>query len=197
MKIKLSAVNLPGYDQDIGFCLWALEDTRIRTIKLLEGLDDWVFNWLSPISGLSIGTLLYHIAAIELDYLYSDILGGFEIPDEIKQLFPIDVRDDDGKLSTPQDEPFKLHLQRLNIVRKYLLATFNSMPVEEFRRLRDQDHYSVTPEWVIYHLIQHESEHRGLFGEIILEAQNQEYGYIKSMGVIDQTSNKNLHNRRM
>lgn len=177
MRNVLSAHNLPGYDRDIGFCLWALEDTRERTLKLLEGLDDWVINWVSPISGLSIGTLLYHISAIELDYLFEDILCGFDIPDELEGLFPWDVRDKSGKLFLIDQESLRAHLHRLGTVRNYLLATFNSMPVDEFRRLRNQKQYSVTPEWVIYHLVQHESEHRGLFGELILEAQNQEYEY--------------------
>jgi len=197
MRNVLSVQNLPGYDRDIGFCLWALEDTRRRTLSLLERLDEWVINWVSPVSGLSIGTLLYHIAAIELDYLYEDILGGFDIPDELERLFPQDVRDNGGKLSIIDHESLKSHLHRLSTVRKYLLATFNSMPVDEFRRLRLQAQYSVTPEWVIYHLVQHESEHRGLFGELILEAQNQEYDYLKSVGYVDNSIHQNIKDRRM
>jgi uncharacterized damage-inducible protein DinB len=40
------------------------------------------------------------------------------------------------------------------------------MSREEFRRPRKVEDYTVTPEWVIHHLIQHEAEHRGQIGEI-------------------------------
>ena len=59
--------TLPGYDTEIGRWLWALEDTRHRTKHTLGDLDGTTLDWLAPITGLSVGTLLYHIAAIEID----------------------------------------------------------------------------------------------------------------------------------
>jgi uncharacterized damage-inducible protein DinB len=35
------------------------------------------------------------------------------------------------------------------------------MSLAEFRRPRQGPSYTVTPEWVIHHLTQHEAEHRG------------------------------------
>jgi hypothetical protein len=46
----------------------------------------------------AIGTLLYHIALIEADYLYVEILQQ-DYPDFWSQWFPIDHRDEAGVLS--------------------------------------------------------------------------------------------------
>ncbi|MFQ6088758.1 MAG: DinB family protein [Candidatus Methanofastidiosia archaeon] len=40
------------------------------------------------------------------------------------------------------------------------------MTTQEFRHLHSFDDYDVTPEWIIHHLIQHETEHRGQIMEL-------------------------------
>ena len=162
----LSAQMIPGFDPVIGYWLWAIEDTRCRTKEALIKLDHRVLNWVAPSNGLSISTLLYHIAAIEADWLYAEILGGVDFPFEINELFQFKLRDDDGKLTSIKGESLSSHWHRLDVVRRYFLATFDSMPLDEFRRQRKLDQYHVTPEWVLHHLIQHEAEHRGLIMEI-------------------------------
>jgi len=162
----LSAQMIPGFDPTIGYWLWAIEDTRCRTKEALIKLDRRVLDWVAPSNGLSISSLLYHIAAIEADWLYAEILGGADFPFEIDELFQMDLRDDKGKLPLIKGESLSSHCHRLDMVRRYLLATFDSMPLDEFRRYRKLHQYHVTPEWVLHHLIQHEAEHRGLIMEI-------------------------------
>ena len=102
--------------------LAALEDTRRRTWEALEKLPDTAIEW-SDEEGTSIGSLLYHIAAIELDWLCVDILD-MPFPPELEQIFPVDVRDGDGKLSVIRGETLEQHRFRLGHVPRlpYLCA---------------------------------------------------------------------------
>ncbi len=158
----LSVETLPDYAPEIGRWLWALEDTRRMTKDSLTNTDQSVLDWIPPQGGNSIGTLLYHIAAIELDWLYTEVLEGRQLwTQEIEELFPFDVRDDQGRLTVVRGVSLADHVHRLDIVREHLLASFRGMTLQEFRRLRSFPTYSVTPEWVLHHLIQHEADHRG------------------------------------
>jgi uncharacterized damage-inducible protein DinB len=161
---------LSGFVPEIGRWLWALEDTRQRTEQSLEGIGTAAIDWSPALGGNSIGTLLYHIAAIEVDWLFTDVLQR-EFPPEVEPLFPYDVRDEQGRLVTVQDVSLEEHLDRLATTRAILLASFRDMDVREFRRLRHMAGYSVTPEWVLHHLMQHEAEHRGQIAELRARAE--------------------------
>jgi uncharacterized damage-inducible protein DinB len=161
-SLLLSIEPLPGYEPAIGRWLWVLEDTRRETkAEALNGLTPAALDWIPPHSGNSIGTLVYHIALIELDWLSTDVLGSASLPEELKPLFAWDARDADEHLSPLRGETLEQHLHRLDIVRQQLLAAFRGMTLDEFRRPRVLPRYRVTPEWVLQHLIQHEGEHRG------------------------------------
>lgn len=157
---QLKVEALDGYDPVIGRWLWTLEATRGRLKEALDGISPADLDWTPPERGNSVGSLLYHIAAIEADWLYVEILA-VEFPSEIDALFPYDVRDGDGRLSVVAGLDLSAHLGRLDMVRGWLLDAFRSIDLDEFRRLRHLEPYSVTPEWVLHHLIQHEAEHRG------------------------------------
>ena len=119
----------------------------------------------------SIGTLLYHLAAIEMSWLYEDILEGEAFSEEIGALLNYNVRGDDGGLTPVTGESLDTHLNRLNTCRQTFLTAFQGMSVSQFRFPRQVEDYQVTPEWVIHHLIQHEAEHRGQIGEIRIQAE--------------------------
>lgn len=157
---------LEGYEPAIGTWLWALQDTRRRTLDSFKGLDDQTVNWVPPDGANNIGALLYHIAAVEMSWLYEDILEGKPFPPEIDTLMKYNVREEDGKLTSVIVETLDIHLDRLLNCRQNFLSAFQGMSFDEFRRLRKTEDYEVTPEWVIHHLMQHEAEHRGQIGEI-------------------------------
>ena len=157
---------LDQYEPQIGAWMWALQDARQRTLNSLKGLDDQTINWVAPDAANSIGTLLYHIAAIEMSWLYEDILEGINFPAEVGGLLSYDVRDDDGQLTLVVVETLEKHLNRLKVTRQYFLSATEGMSLDEFRRSRKLDSHEVSPEWVIHHLMQHEAEHRGQIGEI-------------------------------
>jgi len=54
---------LPGYEPEVGRWLWALEEVRRRTLRLVEGLDQRTLDWEGPDGRENaIGSLLYHIS---------------------------------------------------------------------------------------------------------------------------------------
>ncbi len=163
-KWRVMVEALPGYEPEIGRLLWMLEETRRRTKECLAGVDPNILDWTPDPSANSIGALLYHLAAIEADWLFVEVLETETFPPDVVALFPEDVRDEAGRLVMARGVSLTDNLDRLDMVRGHLLATFREMSLAEFRRIREFPDYDVTPEGVLHHLIQHEAEHRGQIG---------------------------------
>lgn len=159
MKRKnLIVLPLHGFESEIGRWLWCLEDIRRTLLDKISGISQQQLD--TEVIGHSIGSLLYHIALIEADWLYEEVLGGKWNPN-IRTLFPQEDRNDDDTLSSVKGQNLNEHLHRLQCVRDELLFHFRTMDLEGWRTSRSLIHYDVTPEWVIYHLLEHESHHRG------------------------------------
>lgn len=150
---------------EIGRWLWALQDTRQSTLEALGQLDPAMIDWQPADNESSIGTVLYHMADIEADWLYVEVLEQ-PMPPEVAALFSYPTRDAQGRLTQVVGLSLEQHLSRLGTVRGLLLEVFEQMELEDFRRARSLEHYDVTPEWVLHHLIQHEAEHRGQIGAL-------------------------------
>jgi uncharacterized damage-inducible protein DinB len=159
-------------EPEIGRWLWALQDTRQRTMGYLDGLTPTIIDWLPPGDESSIGTILYHIALIEADWLYTEVLEQ-PYPAEVAALFLYVDRDGQDRLTQVQGLSLEQHLERLEIVRSLLLDVFQLMNLHEFRRVRKLADYDVTPEWVLHHLMQHEAEHRSQIGALRATAERR------------------------
>ncbi len=152
--------TLPATDPQVGRALWAIEDARTRTKTSLAGLDSAMMDVIPDGFENSIGSLLYHIAVIEADWMYAEVREE-EIPDDVLSRFSEGVRDTSGMLVAPAGRSLEEQLHVLDLVRARLVETFGSMSLDEYRRARRLPQYDVTPEWVLHHLMQHEAEHRG------------------------------------
>jgi len=157
---ELVITPITAAEAEIGRMLWMLQDTRARTKEALDGLDPANVDLSPEPFENSINTLLYHLAVIEADWLYSEVLER-DFPEEILSLFPEGVRDASGTLIQPRQRDLERHLQVLDEIRTLVLETYSSMSIEDFRRPRSLPQYEVTPEWALHHLMQHEAEHRG------------------------------------
>ena len=149
---------------EVGRWLSAMEHGRRDTLRELEGVSD---NWIDlrpPASENSIGTLLYHVALIEADWLFDDIFGIALGDSEAAEWFPKEDRDAGGQLTDVRGESLDMHLRRLAAVRAILTDRLRPMSVADFHAPRTRDHYDVSPAWVVHHLLQHEAEHRSEIG---------------------------------
>lgn len=153
---------------EIGRWIWVLTDTRNRTLTSLEGItaeNQAVIDWQSPTNGNSLGSLLYHIAAIEASWLYEEVLQQ-DFPPDLERLLPVDVRDNQDHLAIVKGVPLDEHLHRLELIHSELCRVYSEMTLDEFCRPRQLPGYEVTPGWVLHHLIQHEVEHRSQIAEL-------------------------------
>jgi uncharacterized damage-inducible protein DinB len=172
VKRQLIIEPLPGCEPEIGRMLWMMNDTRRRTLKVLDGIEQAAIDWQPPANGNSIGTLLYHIAAIEMDWLAVEVMEN-SLDKSVWDVFTVDVRDANGRLTVVSGVSLDEHLKRLDAVRAVLLDCFKAMSLDDFRRLRSLPDYDVSPEGVLHHLMQHEAEHRGEMATIRTIAETQ------------------------
>ncbi|NJR44113.1 DUF664 domain-containing protein [bacterium] len=124
-----------GIRSNRGYALACLETERERTRVAVTGLSIEALDAEVDGSPNSIGSLLYHIAGIELDWLYAEILER-DIPESYAALFPVEVRDREGHLSAVMGVSASEHLQRLETVRADVLTQLKPMTTEEFYRVR-------------------------------------------------------------
>ena len=160
MKQLLQVRSLDGYPADIGRWLWALEDARRITRRTVDGLDVAALDWCGVDgSENSIGSLLYHVAGVEMGWLFIDVLGR-AFPPEVEADLPFEAWTD-GRLTHVGGVTLAEHLGRLDRTRGIFLDHLRRMDVAEFRRVRapEGEDYEVTPEWVVYHLVEHEVGH--------------------------------------
>lgn len=163
LKEQKVVFPIPSKDSQIGRWLWAMQDGRRRTMEELASARPEMIAW-QPEAGLgSIGAILYHLAAIEADWLYVEVLET-EFPEEVAALFPHPIRENSGHLTQVPYEGLEAHLRRLEAVRTRLLTAYQEIALGDFRKTRHLPGYDVTPEWVLHHLIQHEAEHRSEIG---------------------------------
>jgi len=155
-------VPLRGYEPEIGRWLWMLQEVRRRTLRLADGLDQRTLDWEGADGRENaIGSLLYHIAAVEMGWLFIDVLGQ-DLPPDLKPDFPHAMADSDGRLTRVPGVALPMHLERLDRSRTVFMDKFREISIEEWRRLRrppDDVDYDVTPEWAVFHLVEHEAGH--------------------------------------
>lgn len=145
-------------DPEVGRWLGALAEVRRDTLTLLAGLPDRLVDRDPGDGGDTIGTILYHVALVEADWVFSDVLD--RESDIERDLFPADDRGKDGRLSPVRGETVAQHLDRLARTRAMVVGELCAMSAAEFHRVRARDDYDVSAGWVVFHLMDHEVEHR-------------------------------------
>jgi len=160
VRNTLVITPLAALHPEIGRFLWMMDDVRTITKDVVAGISQAALDWSAAPATNTIGTLLYHIALVEIDWLYYDALQQ-DLPDDMVALFPYDSRDENRHLTVVNDVSLADHLARLDKVRARFHEVYATLSLDDFRRPRSLPEYDATPEWIAYHLIEHEAGHRG------------------------------------
>lgn len=175
-KPVANVVPLEGCDPVIGIALWVLEDARRRTQYILDELnEDWI-DLAPPMGHNTLGSILYHMASTEKHWLYTVI--GQTPPDDMQELFPEDDRDEYGALAKRETSTLETYKEKLALVRSRVLEIIKAMTLEEFRTLQEYTEWTgearlISPERVVYHLVNHDAEHRGELTMIVEHFREQ------------------------
>lgn len=161
MSDKREVRQLTG-DTEIARVIAAMTDVRSRTLRQVARFGDADVERGAP---NTISSVLYHIAAIEADYLFDEILGDLDAMP--MHLFPHDVREEGGVL-TPVVMPLAEHLDRLSTVRAMLEEHMASFDAVVFHVPVVRAAYDMSPAYALHHLMQHEAEHRAEIGRALL-----------------------------
>ena len=155
---QLALVPAPGLDPEIGRWLAAFEEVRRDTLAVLETIAAGDVDRDPGDGGDTVGTVLYHVALVEVDWVFTDVLDRQDrIP---RDLFPRDDRVEDGRLTPVLGESLDHHLERLATTRGLVLDELGSMGASEYHRARSRERFDVAADWVVFHLVDHEVEHR-------------------------------------
>jgi uncharacterized damage-inducible protein DinB len=156
--LRLDRDVVPCKEPLVARYLAILADCRTITIETIKSMRDALLYWRRNDFDSNISDLLYHIAIVEADWLFTDVLER-PVPPELQLQYS--DRDSHGRLVHIGEERLEESLLRLEQVRTRLNETYAAMDLKEFRRLRHGSQREVSPEWVLHHLAQHEAEHRG------------------------------------
>ncbi len=166
-----------GYDALAGRWLWAMQEARKRTLRLLEdeSLGQQLLDWEGPDGNENtIGSLLYHIAEVEMGWLWGNIKGLSQMPPDIQTLFPFESEyEETGRITRVPGVPLAEHLARLETSRVVFLKEVRGLAATEWQTLKPDpldSTYEATPEWILYHLIEHELEHNEQISAILTRA---------------------------
>jgi uncharacterized damage-inducible protein DinB len=175
-KVILQVEPLESCDPAVGLGLWVLQDSRRRTLGELGELRDEWLDLEPPMGHNTLRSILYHMGSTEVEWLYTVL--GQEIPADMKAHFPDDDRDQVGNLAKIRGEGLDTYLEKMALARQKLIDGYKAMTAEEYRHLRPITHWTgeihhITPERVLYHLVNHDAEHRGELVMIIQHFKEQ------------------------
>jgi hypothetical protein len=151
---------------EVGTWLWGMKEARrglLSTLDRIEraGFGQEFLDWRGPDGqDNAVGSVLYHIAGVEMGWLYFDVLMT-TYPDAVKARLPEDGLAEDGKLRFLPGVTLDEHRERLAWTRQHFLEVVGGMSLEEWHELRapDGEDYAATPAWIVYHLVEHEAGH--------------------------------------
>ena len=136
-----------------------LSETRIRLLEEVEGITQEQLDYSPNITKIeTIGTLLFHIAAIEFSWIYEDIFKQEMDYEEWKYAFALRENLDPPQLT---GRPLSFYLDKLRDLREKVYETLRTMKDEELQSIIESGTNKYTIFWILYHLNQHESLHIG------------------------------------
>lgn len=166
-----------GCDPVVGLGLAVKNDCRRRTLRELEGLPDEWLDVEPPMGHNTIAAILYHIASTDISWMYTILQQ--DMAEDMREIFPEDDRDERGDLARLKVLTVADYLEKMKLAHDRVVEQYKLMSAEEYHRPRAITNWMgnvdwVTPERNLYHIINHDAEHRGELMYIIQHFREQE-----------------------
>lgn len=110
-----------------------MEEVRRRTLRIVGDVDERLVDW-EGVDGEenSIGSLLYHIALVEMGWLHGEVMGLKGLPVEVEREFPFaGTEPGSRRLSRVMGLPLATHVERLQRCRGIFLREMAGMTAAE------------------------------------------------------------------
>ncbi|MCY3414440.1 MAG: DinB family protein [Candidatus Heimdallarchaeota archaeon] len=149
-----------NYELSNGFAKFyaMFEENRSRLIRRLQGVTDEMVDFTPDEHKIeTIGTLLYHIAAVENDWIFYDI--DKQELDEERWKYAFANRFED--INQLKGKGLKFYLNALEEVRTKIYERFKQFNDSDLEREIESDGEIYSIEWILYHLVNHEAQHIG------------------------------------
>lgn len=143
--------------EDLSTWLAQMNEIRERLLNIIEDVDEEALDYTPSERKIeTIGTLLLHIAAVELSWIYEDIYKEEIDYDEWKYAFPLR-----SNINLPQlkGKGKNYYLKKLQNVRKSI--TERLQVEKNLARIVQSDDQQYSIEWILFHLVEHEALHIG------------------------------------
>lgn len=142
----------------MGLLYGALEDSSREWRQELGSVSVEALTWQPFPKGYSIGTLLLHIAEVE-GWWVQEIIGGtpYSLPELSRLSSEIEV--DKMIWPTPPNEPLEWYMDILKRIRAETLECLQGVDPLGIRT--SQSNNTFTPQWVMAHVVEHDSYHGG------------------------------------
>ena len=136
-----------------------MDETRKRLFEQIEGISQEQLEFTPSERKIeTIGTLLFHILAVEYSWIYKDIFKEEMDYEEYKYAFAL--RED---LHPPQltGKPLSFYVDKMNSLRNRVFSTLKTWKNEDLDREVTSGKNTFTIYWILYHVNYHESIHIG------------------------------------
>lgn len=158
---------IEGYSPQVGRYVAQLTEVRSDLKREVEGLNLTQLDWHPDEKTESIGTQLLHLDAVEWSWMHEDIFGtpSDDYPGVWPEAMPI-------RVGVPQvtGRPLQWYIERLDVTREETLRILRGFSDKDLARLVgeaetgpgvEKRSHLYTIDWIIWHVLQHESAHLG------------------------------------
>ena len=145
--------------------LWysIMQEMRERLLKSVKDLTLEELDYtLNERKVETIGTLLLHIAGVEWGWIFGDIDGQEMEFEKFKHAFALS-----SEVNIPQlkGQELQFYIDKLNETRQEVFQRLAKLEDEDLDRIVESEGKKYSIEWILFHLIEHESMH---IGQILL-----------------------------
>ncbi len=152
-----------GFTPEIGFYLSGMEEVREQVRDAVAKLTGEKLNRPAFLGAHSIGALVLHIGEAEWWWMQCNV-AGHELTDEDRQAPFWDVLEEPDAFAS-RGYTAEFCLQEINKIRnktRIALAKFNDDDLDRiFSYKRHDKIHEQSLRWILHHLIDHESQHKG------------------------------------